>query len=202
MKIVTDIDIDFADRDAALADIMHVPASIIKDGELRKHNVGVYLQNIPQDPITGFASIEYKEAEARGYFKLDFLNLQVYKGVRDEEHLLQLMQQEPLWEMLDEPEIVEQLFHLNGHFDVVSQMQPRSLEQLAMVLAMIRPAKRHLVGSDWSHVEANIWTAVDNDAFAFKKSHSISYAMVIVVQMNLLLEGVSHELLDHDSPTL
>lgn len=186
MKTITDIDLDFADREAALADLMHIPASQLVENELRKHVVGVYFQSIPQDPLSGVASIEYKQAEQRGYFKIDFLNLNVYKGVRDEAHLDHLIAREPQWEMLESPEIVEQLFHLGGHFDIVQQMQPRSIMQLAMVLAMIRPGKRHLVGKTWAEVEQDIWTVPENDAYSFKKAHSVSYAMVLVVQMNLM----------------
>lgn len=191
MKSVTDIDLDFADREGALADLMHVPASMLHDGDLRRHNVGVYFQNIPQDPLTGLASIPYKEAEERGYFKIDFLNLGVYKGVRDEAHLNQLIAQEPLWEMLDDPTIVEQLFHVSGHFEVVEKMKPRSVLQLAMVLAMIRPGKRHLIGKSWLEVEADIWQVPENDDYYFKKAHAVSYAMVLVVQMNLLVESIA-----------
>jgi DNA polymerase III alpha subunit len=150
--------------------------------------VGVYFQNIPTDPLTGLASIPYDEAERRGYFKLDFLNLNVYKGVRDEAHLNQLVQSEPMWEMLEDEEVVNELFHLSGHFNIVKTYKPRTIEQLAMVLALIRPGKRHLVGYDWAAVQASIWTNDGTDEYVFKKAHSLSYAHVIVVQMNLLLE--------------
>ena len=100
MKIVTDIDIDFSDRDAALDGLLHVPASMIKDGQLKKHTVGAYFHAVPTDPLTGLSSLEYREAEERGYFKIDLLNLSIYKQVRDEAHLNELIEQEPLWEMI------------------------------------------------------------------------------------------------------
>lgn len=187
-KSIPDVDIDFADRDAALEELIHIPASRLDKDELRRHIVGVYFQNIPTDPLTGLASIPYDEAERRGYFKLDFLNLNVYKGVRDEAHLNQLVQREPMWEMLEDEEVVNELFHLSGHFSIVKAYKPRTIEQLAMVLALIRPGKRHLVGYDWSAVQASIWTNEGTDEYVFKHAHAISYAHVIVVQMNLLLE--------------
>lgn len=187
-KRIPDVDIDFKDRDEALDGLLHIPASRLEKGDLRRHNVGVYFQNIPTDPLTGLSSIPYEEAEERGYFKLDFLNLNVYKGVRDEAHLNDLISKEPMWEMLEDELIVEQLFHLSGHYDIVSAYKPRSIMQLAMVLALIRPGKRYLQGYDWPQVEADIWTATDNDEFTFKKAHAVSYAHVVVVQMNLLLE--------------
>lgn len=188
MTRIPDIDIDFADRDLALEDLLHVPASRMENGVFKKHNVGVYFQDIPADAMTGWASVPYKEAEARGYFKIDFLNLQVYTKVRDEAHLLKLMEQEPAWDILEIESVVNELFHINGHFDVVQTMKPRTIEQMAMVLALIRPAKRHLVGRTWEEVEAEIWTNVDDDKYGFKKAHAISYAMVVVVQMNLFVE--------------
>ena len=81
---MTDIDIDFVDRNKVLEIIKHVPASI--DGN-KKHNTGVYVQPIPVNPLTGLATIDYKTAEDRGYFKIDFLNVSAYQGVRSEDHL-------------------------------------------------------------------------------------------------------------------
>lgn len=188
MKTVTDIDIDVADRDVALVDLEHIPASRYDKGELKKHVVGVYFHDIPVDPLTNVASIPYKDAEERGYFKIDLLNLNIYKQVRDEAHLNALVKAEPMWEMLDDEDIVNQLFHLSSHYNVVKQMKPANVTQLAMVLAMIRPGKRHLVGKSWEEVEADIWTPVAGDEYAFKHAHAVSYAMVVVVQMNLLLE--------------
>ena len=48
------------------------------------------------------SNIEYKEAEERGYFKLDILNVSLYKDVKDEQHLDKLVSQEPLWELLEQ----------------------------------------------------------------------------------------------------
>jgi hypothetical protein len=98
MKTVTDIDIDLADRDKALEGLLHVPASRVEKGDLKKHNVGVYFHDVPVDPLTGLCSVPYKEAEERGYFKIDLLNLNIYKQVRDNAHLEELLSKEPMWE--------------------------------------------------------------------------------------------------------
>ena len=63
----------------------------------------------------------------------------------NEKELVELMIQEPDWDMLNDPKIVENLFHLNGHFNIVSKLKPKNIEQLAAVLAIIRPAKRQLM---------------------------------------------------------
>ena len=190
MKVQTDIDIDVIDRDSVLTHFRHITASIKKKNEYTKHNSGVYLQPIPYDPVSGLASIEYKEAEERGYFKLDFLNVSIYKDVKDETHLISLMGKEPLWELLEHKDFVDQVFHLSGHDKLLKQLKPTSVEHLAATLAIIRPAKRHLQDKGWPMIMKEVWTKPlnDNKAYYFKKAHAISYAMVVVVHMNLLCE--------------
>lgn len=189
-----DIDIDFYDRTKALEVIKHVTASIREENStFKKHNTGVYCTSIPYNPITNLATIDYKQAEERGYTKLDFLNVSIYKDVRDEAHLEQLMKMEPLWDLLLQDEFVNLLFHLNGHGEVLRKTCPTSVEQLAAVLAMIRPAKRHLIGKDWTTIMSEIWTKPQDGEYYFKKAHAIAYAMVVVVQMNLICEQVSYE---------
>jgi hypothetical protein len=186
-----DIDIDFADRTKILDIVEHIPATI--DG-VKKHNTGVYCQEIPVNPLTGQASIDYKTAEARGYFKIDFLNVGLYQNVKDEAHLDHLLSIEPLWQLLGEKTICDQLFHINGYHDLLAQLRPTSITELAMVLAMIRPAKKHLVAvcrqQGFEAIEKEIWTKTE-DTYYFKKAHGIAYATAIVVQLNLICETVS-----------
>jgi hypothetical protein len=190
MKIQTDIDIDILDRDEILNLIEHIPASIKKNGVYSKHNSGVYVSEIPYDPVSNLASIEYKEAEERGYFKLDFLNNSLYSGVRNEEHLNELTDKEPIWELLEHPEIVEQLAHVRSHIDVLRVLKPRSVIELAEVLAIIRPAKRYLLNASVDVIKENVWTRPVDNSYYFKKAHAIAYALSIVVQLNLICEQV------------
>ena len=188
---MTDIDIDFPDREKALAVLKHIRASRTSDHGLVAHNTGVYFQPIPYNPVTNLASIDYKEAEDRGYFKIDFLNVGVYKGVQNEEHLQTLLDTEPIWELLEQDEFTDLLFHVNGYGTILREMKPKSIEQLAAVLALIRPAKRYLIGKDWPTVLKEIWVRPNNDEYFFKKSHSIAYAAAVVVQMNLICQQVN-----------
>ena len=184
-----DIDIDFADRTKVLEIIKHVPA-IMAEG--KKHNTGVYCHQIPVNPLTGMSSIEYDEAEERGYFKIDFLNVGMYSGIKDEEHLTHLMNQEPIWDLLLQDDFTNLLFHVNGHGAILRQMKPTSIMQLAAVLAMIRPAKRYLIGKDWNEVNLEVWAKPVGDEYFFKKAHAVAYAHAIVVQMNLICEQISY----------
>jgi hypothetical protein len=188
-----DIDIDFIDRDQVLDLFDHIRASREESGKLTKHNTGVYFHEVPVNAVTGLCSIPYDQAEEQGYFKIDFLNVGIYKGVRDEEHLIELMSREPLWDLLEQDDFVNLLFHVNGHGSILRQMKPTSVEQLAAILAMIRPAKRYLIGKDWTTVMTEVWTKPANDEYYFKKSHATAYAMAIVVQMNLICEQISYE---------
>lgn len=186
IKIDFDIDIDMADRSQLLDLIPHVAATIHQDGDIKKHNTGVYFQNIPQDPLSGWCDLDYREAGDQGYFKVDFLNNTVYREVQSPEHLDRLCATEPDWSLLEYPEIVGQLYHINQHYDIVNMYKPRSVEQLAQVLALIRPAKRHLVGQPFDRIQDEIWQKPTDGEYYFKRSHATAFAMVIVVQMNLL----------------
>lgn len=188
-----DIDIDFPDRDQALNVLSYIRASRTDNNNLVVHNTGIYLQSIPYNPVTNLANIDYKSAEDRGYFKIDFLNVGVYKGIKNEDHLNQLMETEPLWDLLLDDSFSNLLFHLNGHSSVLKAMQPSNVEQLAAVLAMIRPAKRHLIGKSWEEVFDEVWVKPSNGEYYFKKAHAISYAMAVIVQINLICEQISYD---------
>ena len=188
-----DIDIDFADRELALGVLRHVRASRIDHDKTVVHNTGIYVQDIPNNPVTNLSNVEYKTAQDRGYFKIDFLNVGIYKGVRDETHLKQLMEIEPLWDLLEQDDFTNLLFHVNGHGHVLRKMKPKNIEELAACLAIIRPAKKHLLGKMWTEVIQDVWTKPTTDEYYFKKAHAVAYAMAIVVQMNLICEKLSWE---------
>jgi len=182
-----DIDIDFADRNIILNKIQHRVAKLDTG---KKHNTGVYVTEIPHNPFNELATINHKEADDRGYFKLDFLNVSIYKDVKDETHLMSLMKKEPLWELLEHKDFVDKVFHLSGHDSLLKQLKPTSVQQLAATLAIIRPAKRHLANESWEKILKEVWTKPTDGAYYFKKAHAVSYAMACVVHMNLLCEQI------------
>jgi hypothetical protein len=188
IKFTSDVDIDFADRQQILNLIPHVGASILTDrGQLAQHNTGVYVTEIPKDLTSNRSTIDYKQAESRGYIKLDFLNVGLYQQVKSEQHLNELLDKEPPWHRLYEAEFCSQLIHIGNHYDTLIKMPEavNSIPRLAMFLAVIRPAKRHLIGLPWNEVAKTVWTKPDDNSYYFKKSHSVSYAHLVVVNMNL-----------------
>lgn len=199
--VTTDIDIDFADRDRALDGLMHIAASRkatdvgLDDGgdKNTKHPSGVYFQDVPTDPFTGLCSIPYKDSAELGYFKIDFLNNTLYRDVRDEDHLDELVNKEPDWLLLEYREIVKMLVHIGDHFGIVQRIKPKSVDDLAVVLALMRPGKRHLLNLDRETIDNEIWKP-NPDGFTFKRAHAIAYAISIVVQMNLLCEKAAREI--------
>ena len=186
MKFQSDVDIDFGNRDNILQHIQHVPAAMRNVKPIRKHATGVHITQVPYDPVHDIAAIDYVEAEKRGYFKLDLLNVHVYENVRDELHLVELMR-EPDWKKLEDAKFVEQLIHLNNQFYNLKKMaEPvNSIPRLAMFLAVIRPGKKHLIGEKWSEVAKTVWDK-GTDGYVFKKAHAIAYAHLVVVHMNML----------------
>ena len=188
VKFQSDIDIDVANREQALSLLKHTAASIIKEDKNTKHNTGIYFTNIPADPFTGRASLDYETAEDIGYVKVDVLNVSLYQQVKNEEHLDNLMQQEPAWDRLYDPDFCARLIHIGAHYDTLIRM-PEAVNsdvRLMMFLAIIRPAKRHLIGLPWKEVAKTIWEPPADGGYAFKKSHSCAYSRLVMVHMNLL----------------
>ena len=196
MKIVTtDVDIDCFNRDKILQGIECVYGRIDRPNDkFDKHNTGVYFQNIPRDPTTNISTIDHRIANEYGYFKIDFLNVNMYEGVKSEQHLLDLMNREPPWDFFQYEEITDKLFHLNGKSHLLKKFPPKSVEDLAMILAMIRPAKVYLQSESWEKVCIEIWDKnLDRTDYHFKRSHSIAYALAVIVNLNLLIETLSKD---------
>ena len=188
-KVNTDIDIDFVDRDSALVGLHSISAVMTQRDQVIKHPSGVYFQDIPINPITGYAAFEYEQASELGYFKIDFLNNSIYTGIRDDDHLTELVNREPDWEIFEIEEIVAKLAHIHSSFGLVSIIKPKNIEDLATILALMRPGKRHLIGSPRDFIEQEIWKT--SDEFSFKKSHAIAYATSIIVQLNLICDQIT-----------
>jgi len=184
-----DIDIDFADRETVLRLIQHTPA---RQSNGRKHNSGIYVTDIPVDPIAGCASLDSETAESRGYFKLDFLNMSVYQLVQDPAHYEQMLTAAPPWERLwTDHAWASQLVHVGNYTDLLRVMKPDSIPRMAAFISIIRPGKAHLQTRPWNEVFASVWDGDDSQGYTFKKSHSISYAALVALHMNLTCPSVA-----------
>lgn len=202
-KARTDIDIDFKNG-KEIIDLLPCIRSTEKinaDG-LVVHNSGVHFDNIPIDPVTGYASIPYKEAEALGYQKVDILSQSAYKHVHGREHLKELMNRPVPWELLLEPEIIAELSQIKKYGTYLNIWKPSSIEELAMFIAMIRPGKAKCLNmNSWDAVRKTVWdySTIDLDQSGkrlpyFKKPHAFAYSHMIVVQLNALVEYLTSEL--------
>ena len=184
-----DIDIDLADRTQVLSLIPHVPARQVTDGQIRRHNSGVYVTDIPYDAANNCAAIDYETAESRGYFKIDLLNMSVYQLIRDPAHYQQMLDQEPNWSRLwTEPVWASQLVHVGNYTDLLRTMRPDSIPRMAAFISVIRPGKAHLQNRPWPEVFASVWDGDTSRGYVFKKAHAIGYAALVALHMNLLAD--------------
>lgn len=193
-KVTTDVDIDVFGREGILAGIESIYGRIDRaEGKHEKHPTGVYFQNMPRDPLTNIATMDHKVANDYGYFKIDFLNVNMYEDVRSEEHLKELIDKEPPWDFFEYEEVTEQLFHLKGWAYLLREYKPRSVEDLAMILAIMRPGKAQLQKAGWDKIRKEVWEKTGGDTYQFKRSHGIAYSIAICVDLNLLIEKLSKD---------
>jgi len=192
-----DVDIDFADRTLAVAlfDTAVSASQVGPHRTLTRHPSGMHFQNIPVDPITGLSAFPYEDAERLGYYKLDFLSNSVYTGVKGVDHLDAILARPVDWAWFTDPKFVGTLFHFGGRVDrnrtmadVVASYAPTSVDDLAVLIAIKLPAKRHLIGRPWPEVRSRIWEKDPQGRPQFKKSHSFAYAYAVVVDAHLKKE--------------
>jgi hypothetical protein len=186
-----DIDLDFADRNQILNLIRHTPARQLHQGQVRRHNSGVYVTDIPYDPVHQCAAIDYESAEARGYFKIDFLNMSVYQLIQSPEHYEQMLAATPPWDRLWQDRAwASQLVHVGNYTDLLKSMRPDSIPRMAAFISIIRPGKAHLQNQPWDQVFESVWDGDSSQGYTFKKAHALSYSMLVALHMNLLNQAV------------
>jgi hypothetical protein len=185
-----DIDLDLADRDQLLQLIQVTPARQTNQGKIRRHNSGIYVTDIPYDPVHECAAIDYEQAEELGYFKIDLLNMSVYQLVKDPEHYKQMLDKVPQWERLwTDPEWAKQLVHVGNYIDLLATMRPDSIPRMAAFISIIRPGKAHLQNQPWPEVFDSVWDGDASRGFVFKHAHAIGYAALVALHMNLLSQS-------------
>jgi hypothetical protein len=182
-----DIDIDLADRDQLLKLIKATPARQLHQGQARRHNSGVYVTDIPVDPVDACAAIDYETAEQLGYFKIDLLNMTVYQLIQSPEHYAQVLTLDPPWSRLwTDTEWSAQLVHIGNYTELLKSMRPDSIPRMAAFISIIRPGKAHLQNQPWDQVFESVWDGDSSRGFVFKKSHALGYSKLVTLHMNLL----------------
>jgi hypothetical protein len=56
---------------------------------------------------------------------------------------------------------------------------------MAAFISIIRPGKAHLQMKPWAEVFASVWDGDDSQGYTFKKSHALSYSVLVALHMNL-----------------
>lgn len=189
-----DIDIDLAnpDRVRDLFKNKITPALQIEQGEVKQHLVGVYFQTIPKDKETGIAAIPPDEAIKFGFLKVDLLSLKLLKYFESKQEIKNILKKDPDWSMLEKKEIVEQLFQLHNHFKIVAKVKPKSIEEIADTLALIRPNKRKYLEEYLKNkdvVRKVLYVREPEDKSSFKKSHAVAYALLVALNLHLIKMG-------------
>ena len=183
-----DIDIDVSDNKHVRTLLPRtVRASIVENKDLKPHIVGLYFQNIPVDTLTGVAAIPHNYAEEYGYNKIDILNLSFLENFTNKKQIRTLLSKEPDWSLLLDDEVIDKLFHLSKHAQTLKAIAPKSVEELADVLALIRPNKKHLIAKyniNRESIRKELYKKTD--ASDLRKSHAIPYALLIVLQLHLI----------------
>lgn len=173
-------------------------AIVVNAERIALHPCGVYPQAIAIDQLSTnsfemlTAAIPYGKAEELGYFKLDMLHNTVYNNFECREEIEQLLELEPDWQLLWDTEVTSRLFQLSKHYDLLNKVKPRSVSELADALALIRPGKQELLPLYIKEREAcrKLLYVKEEGGYAFKKSHAVAYALVIVLQLHLINAGI------------
>lgn len=186
-KFSFDVDIDVApdtDKNAyGIRAFIYDPVKKIQ----RPHPSGYYLTQMPVDAETGMAAIDYKTAEACGHLKVDLLTNTAYARFQSHDELVKARYKAVDWGLLELERVVTELPHIGNHFDIVSKLKPQSIDDLADILALIRPGKLHLIEPYQDNkelVRANLYRRPTNDDMYFKKSHAYAYAAMIITVLN------------------
>lgn len=161
--------------------------------EIQQHPSGIYLDpDIPIDPETGLCALSYKDAPEYDFFKIDLLNNNAYsiftQAGKNKKDLLDTYHQDVDWSKFTKDHYLSRLPHVSKHKELIRKVQPQSIHDLADILALIRPGKKHLIESycngDREKVRAKLYLRPSDNSMYFKKSHSYAYAAMVICVFN------------------
>lgn len=169
-------------------------AIYVDSGRLSPHPSGVIIEDVPKDPITSLTCIDYKKCDTLGLYKVDILTNNSYNIFDSQKEMDEYRDMETDFSLLLVEKICEQLPHIGNHYELVKKVKPDSIQELADVLALMRPGKIHLlddylIPSKRIMVRDNLYRAPRTGMF-FKKSHAVSYAVMIATVLNKLKDNI------------
>lgn len=196
---IPDVDLDVKDRDRAVTVLKGttIASQVATNGRLAPHNTGIYLQRIPKDPVTDLSAFPYKEAEWFGYYKIDIIANHVYDMVGSNDELDELLEEPIDWDWFLNENFFDKsedpayrLTHISNYLWLCQKYPPQSVEDLAALIAVVRPGKSHLIGQPWETVKEEIWKR-DGEGYVFKKSHAVAFALLVTVHAKLINRKLS-----------
>ena len=183
-----DFDIDIDVQSSFKREGYGVRASIYNEDKkkLIPHPSGVFVDNMPEDPVTKLSAIPYDVGEAMGFVKVDLLSNTSYDRFRDKKEILECQERisEIDWSFIYDKDIMKTLPHIRDHQMMLKDLKPSSIDDLADVLALMRPGKLHLIDEykeNKESVRKRLYKKPQNGQVYFKKSHAYAYAMMICV---------------------
>lgn len=188
---VRDIDIDVSDRAALLARLPHVRASRLAGRVLRPHPSGIHPVDVPVDPVSGLCSLPREHPYAGRYPRVDVFGSSVLAGLRSRREVADLLERPVDWEAFRDPRTVSRLPQIGNRAERVARLGPRSVAELAAVLALLRPAAAPLRDLPRREALARAFDA-PGGGYAFKRSHAFGYALLVLVALARLMAGTAH----------
>lgn len=188
-----DVDID-VNKNVERSDYgKRVPIVNLDKQKMLPHPSGIVIDDIPIDPESGYVPFDYKSLEDVGVIKVDILNNHSYDIFESKAELLDYQNRldEVDWGWFEDKSFTEQLPHLKGNFHYIDHIRPKSVEELAALLALIRPGKMHLIDT-YALTDAQLYKRPTNGKMYMKKSHAIAYAVMICVVALKMKSGVNH----------
>ena len=202
---IPDVDLDIVDRESIVELFPTAITASQLSSDKRKlvpHNTGLHFQCLRQDPINSLATFPYDIAEELGYYKIDFIPFHVYENIKNEKQLQRYVDiaESPKfnWDWFSQERFFNndesklRVTHIGNYYDLCQQYPPESVEDIAILIALIRPRKKYMIGEDWDVIKEFIWQKLPEEEtdqagnYFFKKSHAIGYALAVCVHMQVL----------------
>lgn len=182
-----------------------VRASKLEHGRMVYHASGLYFQHMPLSPnatkTRPMAAYPHAIAKSKGFMKIDLLsNRHLFwfgSGLRRRDAYLDLLSHPEFpWDRF----VLESLYgkgmnpkiaQLAKWFRFARMYPPKSVDDISVLVALVRPGKKHLQGKSLDDVRAGIWQDDNGGSpdMVFKRPHAVATAMTVCLHMLCLLRN-------------